>query len=115
MPENPEAIKKTYDAALGKLQAILFSLVSTSAERKAARTALNDLTATMLAQNLKTVEGRTALLSALIVELRLVTDGIKPTSKIADIATDITALVGKAHKLFKSEKKGLLAAPSSSG
>ena len=40
MPENPEAIKKTYDAALGKLQAILFSLVSTSAERKASRAEL---------------------------------------------------------------------------
>ena len=108
MAENNKAIKKTYDASLAKIQAILFSQSASSEEKKIAKQSLNDLTAAMLAHNLKTIEGRTALLSSLITELREVIDSVQTGSPIAAVAGDLTGLLGQAKKLFKDEKKALI-------
>lgn len=103
-----KAIKKSYDEALAALQGILFAQTASKAEKTTAKAALSDLTATMLAQNLRTVEGRTALLSALIVELQQTIDSIKVDSKIAAVADKLTGLVAKAKDLFKKEKEDLV-------
>lgn len=108
MTGKSKEIKKTYDDALAKLQAVLFAQDASKAEKKAAKQSLNDLTAAMLAQNLKTVEGRTALLSALIVELQEITASIEVDSKIVGIAKDLTGLLDQAKEIFKEEKKKLV-------
>ena len=108
MTGKSKEIKKAYDDTLAKLQLVLFSPDSSKAEIKVAKQSLNDLTAAMLAQNLKTIEGRTALLSALIVELQEVTASIKVNSKIAAVAGDLTGLLNQAKEIFKEEKKDLV-------
>lgn len=108
MSETAKAIKTSYDLALAELQGILFSQTATKAEKAAAKASLNDLTATMLAQNVKTVEGRTALLSALIVELQETIDSIKVDSKIAAVADKLTGVVAQAKDLFKKENGNLV-------
>lgn len=108
MSETAKAIKKSYDQALAELQGILLSQTATKAEKAAAKASLNDLTATMLAQNVKTIEGRTALLSALIVELQETIDSIKVDSRIAAVADKLTGVVAKAKDLFKKENGNLV-------
>ncbi len=103
MSQNP--IQQTYNASLKKIQEILFSQSASRKEKNVAEQALKDLTTAMLMHNLKTIEGRTALLSSLIVELREVIDNIQPKSPVADVAKKLTQVVNKAKKLFKTEKE----------
>ena len=105
MPDTAADIKKTYDASLRRIQEVLFSQAATAAEKRVARQSLTDLTMAMLLHNLASIEGRLALLSSLIVELREVTDAIKTDGPAAEVAKPLTDLLTKAHKLFKAEKK----------
>lgn len=100
-------VKSTYDEALSKIQAVMFNPNSTDDQRATAKQALDDLTSSMLAHNLKTIEGRTALLSALIVELQEVTNSIQVDSPIAGIATALTGLIDQANTLYRAEKDNL--------
>ncbi|WP_419905006.1 hypothetical protein [Kiloniella sp.] len=70
---------------------------------------LYDITAAMHAYTLKTIEGRTALLSILINELQEVTKNIQVENPATDILEEITGLIGQARTLFKGEKENLLA------
>ena len=103
MPGKSTEITAAYNAALAKLQAVLVSQDASKAEKKAATQSLNKLTAAKLAQNLEVVEGRTALLSTLIVELQEITASIEVDSKIAAIATDLTGLLNQAQEIFEEE------------
>jgi hypothetical protein len=62
----------------------------------------------LVAHTLETIEGRTALLSSLIVELNSVIDSVETNSQLADVLGRLNGLVTKAGKLFQSQKKELV-------
>lgn len=104
---SKNSIQKTYKASCKNIQKILFSQVASKKEKKLAVRALNDLTTARIAHNIKTIEGRTALLSSLIVELQETIDAIHTKSQVANVAKKLTQVVNQAKKLFKAEKKSL--------
>ncbi len=108
MPDQNKPVKDIYDAGLEEVQRILFSLDSTPAQTKAARQTLKDLTAMSLAYTLKTVEGRTAILAGLIVELSQITEKVKVKPPYLDAMKNLTSLAGTAQKLLTKEKKDLV-------
>ena len=63
---GPE-IKAQYDAGIQAVQSVLFNTESTEEQRKVAQQTLKDLTTLLLGQTIQSIEGRTALLSGLIV------------------------------------------------
>ena len=103
-----EAIRDAYDEGMRAVQKILFSTKSTAIQRKTAKQTLKDLTAMLLANTLKTVEGRTALLSGLIVELNQVIDKVQTKPPFSNAMSGLTTTLTKAHKLLNGTKKGLL-------
>ena len=103
-----KAIKDAYDKGMLEVQKVLFSLNSTAAQRKVAKKSLTDLTAMLLAHTLKTVEGRTAVLAGLIVELNEVIAKVKTKPPSSATLTGMTGALTKAQKLFESEKADLI-------
>ena len=108
MPDQNKSVKDIYDAGLEEVQRILFSLDSTPAQTKAARQTLKDLTAMSLANTLKTVEGRTAILAGLIVELSQITEKVKVNPPYLGAMKKLTSLTKTAQNLFTKEKKNLV-------
>jgi hypothetical protein len=106
MPSNAESIRDLYNTGLSKVNEV----VRTGAESEVdvALQTLDDLTAMMLAFEISSVRGRTALLSGLIVELTQVVEGIKEDSPASGALTDLAALIDKARERLVEEKKALL-------
>ena len=67
-----------------------------------------DLTSMLVAHTLESIAARTALLSGLIVELNQVIDAVKADPPYEDTMKGLTGVLGKAEKLFNSEKKKLV-------
>ncbi len=105
--ESKKAIKDAYDKGMFEVQKVLFSIKSTAAQKKVAKKSLSDLTAMLLAHTLATVEGRTALLAGLIVELTTVIDKVRPKPPSNTTVKDLTAVLTKAQKLYDLEKETL--------
>ncbi len=105
--ESKKAIKAAYDKGMFEVQKILFSIKSTAAQKKVAKKSLSDLTAMLLAHTLGTVEGRTALLAGLIVELMAVIKKVTPKPPSKTTLKDLTAVLTKAQKLYDLEKPDL--------
>jgi hypothetical protein len=97
-------VKKLYDSGIEQVQAVLFNLDATPDLVATAKTTLKDLTTLMLAHTLSTVEGRTALLTGLIVELRGVVDAIATKPKFAQVMTDLKGVVDKATAALRTNK-----------
>ena len=90
-----------------EVQKTLFSIKSTPTQRKVAKKSLSDLTAMLLAHTLATVEGRTALLAGLIVELNEVIAKVTTKPPSSTTMTGLAGALTKAQKLFESEKSDL--------
>jgi hypothetical protein len=91
------------------VQGVLFTIGSTEAQRKVARQTLKDMTTLLLAHTIQNIEGRTALLAGLILELNQVIASIQVTPPLQDLAKRLTGIVTKSTKLLAEHKKGLLA------
>ena len=102
---NAKAIKDAYDDSLLEIQKVLFSQEATPEQKEVARQSLKGLTTALLLHNLHTIEGRAAILSALIVELQEVIHSVQIENPLNEIASDLTVVVTRAKDLFKEEKE----------
>jgi hypothetical protein len=107
-PTGAQGIRDTYSAGLQQVGAVLGSIKATRADREAAQQTLDDLTAMMLAHTIETVQGRTALLTGLIVELTAVIARIEERPPFLSIANNLTQIVSQASALLELEKKDLV-------
>ena len=87
---------------------IVSSFDATAAQTRVAKQTAKDLTSLLVAHTLETIEGRTALLSGLIVELNQVIGAVRANPPYQDAISSLTTVLTKAEKLFKKEKKALL-------
>jgi hypothetical protein len=108
MTDNKQAIKATYDSGMAEVFRIVGSLDATLEQRVAARQTARDLSSMLVAHTLQTIEGRTALLAALIVELNDVIASVETSPPFAGSVDSLTALLTQAQILFKEEKQALI-------
>ncbi len=108
MPDNRKSIKRIYDDGMAEVFKIVTALKSTPAQVRTAKRTAKDLSGMLLAHTLKTIEGRTAVLSGLIVELNQVIDSVRTKSPYAGAFAKLTGVVTRAQTLFKEEKKELI-------
>jgi hypothetical protein len=101
-------IKQQYDDGIRAVQGVLFSLDSTPDQLKVADKALTSLTALLLEQTLKSIEGRTALLKGLILNLNQVIASIRVTPPLLALAQRLTGIVGKSTTLLTNINKDFL-------
>jgi lysozyme family protein len=106
MPTNANSIMQTYLAATEEIRKVLVSFTATPAQKDAAEAALADLTTALAIHSVQQVEGRTALLTALIVELNGVIDKIR-VNPIGDVLGRLNGLLGTANRLLTAEKATL--------
>jgi hypothetical protein len=106
--DTRKSIKELYDDGMAEVFSIVGSLDATAAQKRAAKETAKDLSSMLVAHTLETIEGRTALLSSLIVELNSVIDSVETNSQLADVLGRLNGLVTKAGKLFQSQKKELV-------
>ena len=110
MSQNPrkKAVKSVFDEGMAEVMKVVGSIKSSPEQKKVARQTSKDLTTMLLAHTLSSIEGRTALLSGLIVELNQVMDSIKVEPPYANALTKFGKIAEKATKLFNKEKMDLL-------
>lgn len=108
MPDSKKSIKESYDDGIAEVFRIVGSLDATPTQRKLAKQTAKDLSSMLVAHTLQTIEGRTALLAGLIVELNQVIDAIQLKPPYEDAIKNFTSLLTKAQGLFKEEKKALV-------
>lgn len=109
MANDPgQDVKQQYDDGIEAVQNVLFNIDATPAQRKLAKQTLKDMTTLLLAHTIKTIEGRTALLAGLIVELNQVIASVQTTPPLKALVDRLTGIVGKSTKLLTEAKKGLL-------
>ena len=108
MTVTEKSVKEIYDEGISEIQKIFGSIKSTPKQRDVAKQTLKDLTAMSLAHTIKMVEGRTALLSGLIVELNQVIESIKVKPPYTDAIDGLTKIANKALGLLSQEKKNLI-------
>jgi hypothetical protein len=106
--DTKKPIKELYDEGMAEVFKIVGSLDATPAQRRSAKQTAKDLSSMLVSQTLQSIEGRTALLSSLIVELNGVIDSIQTTPRLKRVFDSLTAVVTKAEKLFNAEKKQLV-------
>jgi|GEM_PF-6906438 len=87
---------------------IVSSFDATPAQTRVAQQTAKDLTSMLVAHTLESIEGRTALLSGLIVELNQVIDAVRTNPPYQDTLTRLKGALTKAEKLYKKEKKALV-------
>jgi hypothetical protein len=105
---SPEQIRQLYVRGIRQVTRVLGSVNSTDAEIETAEQTLTDLTTSMLAHEIASVQGRTALLSGLIVELTTVVDSIQASSPLAEVASELNGILEAAKTSLTEEKKMLL-------
>jgi hypothetical protein len=108
MADTKKSIKDLYDEGMAEVFRVVGSLDATAAQRKAAKQTAKDLSSMLVTQTLQSIEGRTALLASLIVELDSVIDSIETTPRLKGIVDNLTGLITKAEKLFQAEKKKMV-------
>ena len=109
MPDNTaQQIKAQYDAGIEGVQSVLFSIDSTPQQRKVAKQSLRDLTTLLLAHTIQSIEGRTALLAGLIVELNQVIASIQTKPRLLNFANRLTGIVSRSTTLLAEHKKKLI-------
>jgi len=108
MTEEKKSIKELYDEGMAEVFRIVGSLDATAAQRKTARQTAKDLSSMLAAHTLQSIEGRTALLSGLIVELNQVIDSVKTKPPYEDSVKNLSGILTRAGKLYGEVKKNLV-------
>ena len=99
MPEDPQIILEHYDSARSELEKIILAMDSTKAQRTAALNSIEALNAARAQFHIDQVQGRTALLEALIGQLNSVIARVK-TNPIGKVLDRLTNIVDKAGELL---------------
>lgn len=97
-------VNAVYQDAIEQLQETIGSVDASAAQKKAARDALNDLFLLHGAHSIQEIDGRTALLSGLIIELQGVIDKIQ-ARPFGDALSQITKIADTARDLYEESKK----------
>ena len=108
MPDSGPEIRDVYDQSLQEIGSVFRSLDASPEQVEEAKKKLRDLTSLMLVHTLDTIQGRTALLAGLIVELTDFTSKIQIEPKFLRSVEMLTNLADKAKTLLESEKKNLV-------
>lgn len=108
MPDNKQSIKAVYDSGMAEVFKIVGSLDATEEQRDMALQTARDLSSMLVTHTLQTIEGRTALLAGLIVELNEVIASVQTTPPYKDAVASFTAVLDQAQVLFKQEKRALI-------
>lgn len=107
MPDNKKSIKQVYDEGMAEVFRIVGSLESTTEQIKIAKQTAKDLSSMLIAHTLDSINGRTALLTGLIVELNQVIDAVQTKPPYEGALSNLTGVLTNAQKLFAEEKKDL--------
>ena len=108
MPDSKQAIKDVYDAGIAEVFKVVGSLDATPAQRKVAKQTAKDLSSMLVTHTLQTIEGRTALLAGLIVELNQVIQAVEPSPPYQNAVEGFSKILTKAQSLFTQEKKDMI-------
>jgi hypothetical protein len=108
MTDTDKAIKKVYDEGMSTVYQVVGSLTATPKQRQVARQTAADLTSLLVTHTLKSIEGRTALLAGLIVELNQVIDAIQAKPPSQAVLTNLTGVLNNATSLYTAEKKAMV-------
>ena len=104
---NAKSIKQLYDEGMKEVFRVVGSFDSSPEQLKVANQTAEDLTAMLVKHTLATIDGRTALLAGLIVELNQVLDAVETKPPYAEALHNFTTIMTKAQSLFTEEKKTL--------
>ena len=99
-------VTNQYLESIAALREIHEDFRLSAAQRDAAEAAIRDLYLQLGMQAIQEVEGRTALLSALIAELTAVSDSIQ-LNPIGNVLDKLTVLVTKGRALYEKSKQEL--------
>ena len=102
-----KSIKQLYDEGMSEVFRVVGSIESTPEQRRVAKETAEDLTSMLVKHTLGSIDGRTALLAGLIVELNQVISAVETEPPYLEALENFTTIVGKAQKLFYQEKKTL--------
>jgi hypothetical protein len=108
MATNKKSIKEIYDDGMAEVYKIVGSFESTQEQRDTALQTAQDLSSMLISQTLDSINGRTALLSGLIVELNQVIESVQTNPPYEDSMKNLTSILTKAQKLFGDEKQNLI-------
>ena len=108
MTDTRKSIKELYDEGMAEVFRIVGSLDATAAQRRTAKQTAKDLSSMLAAHTLQSIEGRTALLSGLIVELNQVIASVQTKPPYADTLGKLTSIANRAGKLYADVKKNLI-------
>ena len=103
MPANANSIMESYRAAAEEIRKVLDSFTATRAQKDAAEASLADLTTALGMHSVEKVEGRTALLTALIVELSGIIEKIR-VNPIGDVLGRLNGILETASRVLTAEK-----------
>ena len=106
-PDPKKEIKKIYDEGMAEVFKVIGSYDVTTQQLKIARQTAKDLASMLVAHTLQTIEGRTALLASLIVELNQIINSIQVNPPYKQAMDNFTNIATRAQKLFDKEKKSL--------
>ena len=107
MSNSEKSIKQVYDEGMAEVFRIVGSLASTPEQIETAEQTAKDLSSMLIVHTLDSINGRTALLTGLIVELNQVIDAVQTKPPYEDALSNLTGVLTSAQKLFAEEKKGL--------
>jgi len=106
MPVGVTDVSDQYDDAIAALREIHEDYTLNAAQRGAAGAAIKDLYIQLGSQAIQRVEGRTALLSALIAELTAVSDSIQ-LNPVGEVLDKLNACIEQGRTLYEESKKEL--------
>jgi hypothetical protein len=104
---DAKSIKQLYDEGMQEVFKVVGSIEASDAQRDVALQTAEDLTSLLVKHTLATIDGRTALLAGLIVELNQVIEAVEEEPESVEVLQSVTKILGKAEKLFDKEKKVL--------
>ncbi len=108
MTTSKKSIKQVYDEGMAEVFKIIGSFEATREQRETAKQTAKDLSSALIAHTLDSINGRTALLSGLIVELNQVIDTVQTKPPYDGALVNLTTVLTKAKKLFGDEKLNLV-------
>lgn len=108
MTTNQKSIKQVYDEGMAEVFKIIGSFEATREQRETAKQTAKDLSSALVAHTLDSINGRTALLSGLIVELNKVIDSVQTQPPYEGALGNLTIILTKAKELFGNEKQNLV-------
>lgn len=100
-------VEDVFQEALDKLQRLSNDNSATPEQRQAARDARKDLLLQHGSYVIQSIDGRTAILSALVAELEQVVSGIKGADALSSALDEITGVLKGARQLYEQAKAGL--------